>query len=114
VAKNDNRPAGLTVAMAPPPSFDGEYELDSHSGPGILSIQGKRVQYTGRDGKRRQVVVKSIDRTHLTFSVIEDDGGRQAFDGFLTAQNDIAGTTSFHGSYSTSPEGFTATRIKRK
>jgi hypothetical protein len=111
-AKNDKRQAGVDLVMSSgPPTFDGDYNLESFSGPGTLSIRGHKVQYTGRDGKSKQVAVKLIEGSHLTFSLVEPDGGRQKFDGFLTDQNDIVGSTS---SSSTTTFGFIATRIKQK
>lgn len=113
-SKTDSPPPGVHLVMAARQTFDGDYNLEPYSGSGTLSIRGHKVQFAGRDGKKRLVTVKLIDQSHVIFSVLEPDGGRQEFDGFLTAQGDIVGRTSYQGSYSTTPEGFTAARIKQK
>ena len=91
-----------------------DYSLKAFSGPGTLSIRGHDIQFAGRDGKKRSVAVSLIDQAHIAFSVGEPDGGRQEFDGFLTAQSDIVGSTTYKGSFSTGPSGFTAPGIKQK
>jgi hypothetical protein len=113
-AKNDNPPPDLHLRMAPSLTFDGDYSLKAFSGLGTLSIRGHDIQFAGLDGKKRSVAVSLIDQSHIAFSVGEPDGGRQEFDGFLTAQSDIVGSTTYKGSFSTGPSGFTATRIKQK
>jgi hypothetical protein len=107
-------PPDLHLSMATPETLDGDYSLKAFSGPGTLRVHGHEVQFAGGDGKKRQVEVGQIDRSHVVFTVVEPDGGRQQFDGFLTPQGDIAGSTTYKGSYSTNPSGFTATRVKKK
>lgn len=115
VAKNDVAAAGVHLVMAGPPSLDGNYALEAHSGSGTLAIHAHQIQFTGSDGKKRQVDLKKIDDSHVIFSVDEPDGGHQDFDGFLTPpNNDIVGQTSYHGSYWTRAYGFVATRVKAK
>ena len=113
-AKSDLPPPDLHLRMAPSLTFNGDYSLHAFSGPGTLSIRGHEIQFAGRDGKKRSVVVSLIDQSHLIFSLVEPGGGRQEFDGFLTAQSDIVGSTTYQGSFSSGPSGFTATRIKQK
>lgn len=113
-AKNDSPSPDVHLVMATRQTLDGDYNLESHSEPGTLSIRGHEIHFVGRDGKKKAVNVKLIDQYHVVFSVLEPDGGRQDFDGFLASQGEIAGSTSYHGSYFTTPEGFTATRIEQK
>lgn len=73
------------------------------------------VRFNSQGATAREVgEVSLIDQPHLIFSVVEPEGGRQEFDGFLTAQSDIVGSTAYKGSLSTGRSGFTATRIKQK
>ena len=60
------------------------------------------------------MAVSLIDQSHVIFSLVDPGGGHQEFDGFLTEQSDIVGSTTYQGSFSTGPSGFTATRIKQK
>lgn len=114
-AKNSALASGVQLVMASAPSLDGRYTLESHSGPGILSIHGHQIQFTGGDGKKRQVALKELDNTHVIFSIVELEGGHQDFDGYLTPpHNDIVGQTSYHGSYETHPWGFIATRAREE
>jgi len=111
---SDAPPAGLHLEMSPAPHLDGRYRLKGPSGPGTLLIHGKEVQFTASDGRKMQVKVSTIDASHIVFSVIDTNGGRQDYDGYLSDDNSIVGQTSYHGSYSTHPYGFVATRITAK
>jgi hypothetical protein len=113
-AKNDGRQADLQLRMNRRRTVDGEYNLELRSGPGTLSISDQQVKFAGRDGKKRKLEVIVVEPSHVAFSVVEPDGGRQEFDGFLTNQNDIVGSTSYHGSLVLGPVGFVATRINQK
>jgi len=117
-AKNEPRRPDVRIVMSSQPTIDGNFTLDLESGPGTLSIEDRAVQFAGRDGKKRQVEVLAIDRTHVAFTVLEPSGGSQDFDGFLTDQDDIVGSTSYKGaSKGSSPSivfGFTAKRIQQK
>jgi hypothetical protein len=114
VAKNETRRPDEQIVMSSLGNLDGDYTLKTHSGAGTLSIRGHAVQFTVQDGKKMQVNVAAFERSHLTFSVIQPNGGQDNFDGFQDQQGDIVGTTTYQGGYSTTPTGFTATRIKRK
>jgi hypothetical protein len=114
MAKNENPPPDEHLEYAPPRTLDGEYTLKAHAGTGRLSIRDKTVQFTRDDGKKSQVNVLFLDHSHAHFTVVEPDGGRQDFDGFRVDSGDIVGSTSYQGSFSTNPIGFTATRIKQK
>jgi hypothetical protein len=114
-ANAGNSRAGVHAVMAPAPANpDGDYSLEYDSNQGTLSIHGHEADYTGRDGKRKQVLVKLIDGAHLVYTVVEPDGGRQEFDGYLTQENNIVGSTWKQGSYSSVRYGFTARKIRQK
>lgn len=118
MAKNETRRPDVHLVMASRPTIDGTFALDLESGPGTLSIEDRAMQFAGRDGKTRRVDVLAIDHTHVAFTVLEPGGGGQNFDGFLTDQGDIVGSTSYKGaSKGSSPSivfGFTAKRIKQE
>jgi hypothetical protein len=114
-AKADNPQAGVHAVMGPAPAKpDGDYALEYDSNQGTLSIRGHEAGYTGRDGKKKQVQVKLMDGAHLAFTVVEPDGGRQEFDGYLTPENNIVGSTWYQGSHTSVHYGFTARKIKQK
>jgi hypothetical protein len=114
-AANSNAPpAGVHLVMKSASTVEGRYRLKGPSGPGTLLIHGKEVQFTASDGSKMQVKVSTIDASHVVFSVIDANGGRQDYDGYLSDDNSIVGQTSYHGSYSTNPYGFVASRITAK
>jgi len=113
LAKSDERQPDTVLVMSSQDTVEGEYSLDLISGPGTLSIHGKEVKFSGRDGNKRRVQVHQIDSSHVAFTVTEPDGARQEFDGYLGDEN-LVGSTTYHGSSTSGPFGFTATRIKPK
>lgn len=118
MAKNEPRRPDVRIVMSSRPTIDGDFALDLDSGLGTLSIEDRAVQFAGHDGKKRRVELLAIDPTHVAFTVLEPNGGSQHFDGFLTDQNDIVGSTSYKGASKEASTpfvfGFTAKRIKQK
>ncbi len=103
--------AGLHALMSPGTvETDGDYALDDN-GPGTLSIRGTQASYLGHDLKKKAVDLKIAGR-HIAFTIHESDQGREEFDGYQTSDGDIAGTHTFHGTFTTSPSGFVAKKIR--
>jgi len=114
VAKNDIQRPDVHVSYSSQDTLDGDYKLKVDKAPCTLSIRDQTVQLTGSDGKKMHIHVTAIDPSHLIFSVIDANGGHQDFDGLLSDEGNIVGSTSYQGGFSTNPSGFTAIRIKHK
>lgn len=104
--------AGLHAAMAGLPEIDGDYALDSGV-TGRLSIRGAAATFRASDGKAAPVDWKT-SKDHILFTIHKSERDWEEFDGYPTSDGDIAGTHTAHGSFTTSPAGFVAKKLRHR